>query len=126
MHSYSKLEMKSSKQLPALMALIGSGFLLLSSIICLALKRSAFDLYRGLTTSTTLSSYPEFGYRGLLGTYPEHLLPVTQGLVIAAASFGIITGFVVLVATGWSMKKQKSFPVDFLNTVRRYLAHVEV
>jgi hypothetical protein len=80
-------------------------------------------MYLNNTKSTTLTAFPKYGSGGFLATYPEHLLPVTQGPVIAATSFGIMTGLAILLITAWTMKKKQSLKVNVPNVMGRILAN---
>ncbi|KAK1573912.1 uncharacterized protein LY79DRAFT_583316 [Colletotrichum navitas] len=85
--------MSIPQKLPAILALTASITILLSSILCLAFKMTAFTSYmedtngdtvmRGITTP----SYERFSW---FDEYSQYLMPVVRAPLIIAGSFGLL------------------------------------
>ncbi|KAK1978348.1 hypothetical protein LZ30DRAFT_599341 [Colletotrichum cereale] len=104
------------QKLPAILALAASVIILLSSILCLVFKMTAFTSYMDGThwgTSVTILQSPGYKPHGWIRLYPLHLMPVIRAPLVVAGSFGLVIGLAMtwLIASSFRRKhaRQLSF-----------------
>lgn len=87
-----------SPRLLAILILVAGLALLLSSVLCLAFKMTAYTSYMQLTswgTSMTTVKSPGYGADGWMNLYPKYLMPVARAPHVVAGSIGLVTGLAV-------------------------------
>lgn len=102
-----------------MLALVSSLTLLLSSILCMALKTIAHTSYMDSTShgSSNVGAYvPGYGLYEMLMLYPEspeYLMKANQKPIVAASAVGLILGLSVSVITIRSLKMKTSLKVNY-------------
>lgn len=92
------VEMRNSPYLTATIALAACVIVVLSSILCLALKITTYNSYMEQTghgTSQTTVTSLKYGADGFINLYPKDLVPVARAPLVLAAGLGLVTGLAI-------------------------------
>lgn len=103
-----------SLRLPAILILMAGLTLLLSSVLCLAFKMTAYTSYMQQTswgTSMTTVKSPGYGADGWMNLYPKHLMPVARAPLVVAGSIGPVTGLAVTWLAAWHLRTKRVLQV---------------
>jgi len=115
--------MEIPKRFPAILAQASGVILLVTSILCLAFKTTAFNSYMYQTSQGQGNSgvrVPGYGVHEFSQLYPDHLLDVNPKPIVAASSFGLILGLAMTVLAVWTFKTKKCLKVCVIELVKVY------
>ncbi|KAK1969123.1 hypothetical protein LY78DRAFT_630542 [Colletotrichum sublineola] len=104
------------QKLPAILALAASISILLSSILCLAFKVTAFTSYMDVTQEgTSIIGISSSSYRpnSLFYLYPKYLMPVKRAPVVVAGSFGLVIGLAITWLVASSFRRKRAWQLSF-------------
>ncbi|KAI9166284.1 hypothetical protein HJFPF1_02383 [Paramyrothecium foliicola] len=112
--------MSMPQKLLAILALVASSVIIMSSILCLAFKMTAYNSYGDQTGwGTTMSTVKtlSYGARGRINVYPKYLLPIVRAPIILSGSFGLVIGLAVTWLIASSLKTKRVPQLNFRQRV---------